>query len=218
MNLCWLALAWGVPPEPPMPTVTPAVPEPSVDEVLASFDREPTVAEVQGWASRHAGTDPARIDQWLRQASRFAALPRTTLEWRFNDGTDQSFNYFDAFGDPLLPGVTPAGIIDQASLDRTASYRIRLDWDLGDLVMSSERIRVLNEAQDLVEFRDELLTEVTRLYFERRRLQVEQRLRPPVDVGQAAREALRLQELTARLDALTGGAFAAALARRPKGQ
>lgn len=188
-------------------------PTPSVEDVLRAFEHEPTVAEVQRWASRHAQVSPEQIRRWLRQSTRFAMLPRTSVEWRFTDGDDQRFVYVDVEGNPLLPGADHAAVIDQASRGRDATYRIRLDWDLGDLVMSTERIRVLGEVQDLVELRDQVLAEVTSVYFDRRRLQVERELRGPVEPSREVRDDLRLQELTARLDAATGGAFSAAIAR-----
>jgi hypothetical protein len=77
--------------------------------------------------------------------------------------------------------------------------------------MSSERIRVINEAQDIVKLRDKVLDEVTRLYFDRRRLQVDLLLNPPSDMKKLIDDELRLQELTANIDALTGGQFSASL-------
>jgi hypothetical protein len=79
--------------------------------------------------------------------------------------------------------------------------------------MSSERIRVINEAQDIVKLRDKVLDEVTRIYFDRRRLQVEQVLSPSSNLKDQIKEELRLQELTASIDALTGGRFSASLVR-----
>jgi phosphoribosylaminoimidazole (AIR) synthetase len=79
--------------------------------------------------------------------------------------------------------------------------------------MSSERIRVINEAQDIAKLRDKVLSEVTRLYFERRRVQVEMLLSPKRDTMGQVKQQLRLMELTASIDALTGGAFSQALKR-----
>jgi hypothetical protein len=54
-----------------------------------------------------------------------------------------------------------------------------------------------------------VLEEVTRVYFDRRELQVAMLLDPADTLeGRVALE-LELQELTARLDALTGGRFSA---------
>ena len=77
--------------------------------------------------------------------------------------------------------------------------------------MSSEQIRVLNESQKAVKIREKLMDEVTRLYFDRRRLQVEGLLNPPSSLNDEIEHVLRLQEFTANLDALTGGAFSASI-------
>jgi hypothetical protein len=79
--------------------------------------------------------------------------------------------------------------------------------------MSSERIRVISETQDVVKLRDKILDEATRLYFDRRRLQVDI-LMNTGDVKTQIKNELRLQELTAQLDAYTGGRFSKALKKK----
>ena len=58
----------------------------------------------------------------------------------------------------------------------------------------------------MVQLRDDIVDEVTRTYFERRRLQANMLLSPPSE-QQALEQELRLQELTALIDGLTGGFF-----------
>ena len=58
---------------------------------------------------------------------------------------------------------------------------------------------------------EKVLGEVTRLYFERRRLQVDMLLNPKSDLLGQVKDELRLRELTANVDALTGGRFSAGL-------
>ncbi len=55
--------------------------------------------------------------------------------------------------------------------------------------------------------REDLLEEVTRLCFERKRLQLEFQGSPTEDPILKRERALRIQELTAHLDGLTGGVF-----------
>ena len=55
----------------------------------------------------------------------------------------------------------------------------------------------------MVELRDDILSEITRLYFERRRAQAEFVLRPPADLLEQTHSLLRIDELTASIDALT---------------
>jgi len=73
--------------------------------------------------------------------------------------------------------------------------------------MSYERIRVLSEQQDRMELRARVLEEVTRLYFERQRIRAELSRVCEQDPGESTRLILELGEVTALLDALTGGEF-----------
>lgn len=63
----------------------------------------------------------------------------------------------------------------------------------------------------MVQLRNDLLDEVTRLYFERRRLQLELSANMPDEKDEKALKHLRLEELTANIDALTGGYLSEAL-------
>lgn len=175
----------------------------SVQQVLAEFANEPTVQQVQGWTNEYARTDPAMLKSWMANSQSFAALPRFQVEYYLKEDWDRDFSY-QAVGGDLES--TPTG------LDQGQDYRVllRAQWELGELVMSSERIRVINESQDAVKLRDKLLTQVTRLYFDRRRHQVEMLLNPRPSLDGQVEDQLRLLELTASIDALTGGAFSRA--------
>ncbi len=59
----------------------------------------------------------------------------------------------------------------------------------------------------MVQLRDDILGEVNRVFFERRRLKLELILEPPQGLKERLNKQLRLEELTAGLDALTGGYF-----------
>ena len=65
----------------------------------------------------------------------------------------------------------------------------------------------------MVQLRDDILDEITRTYFERRRLQIEAQLSPSHELMEGLEQELRIQELTADLDALTGGYFSLQLAQ-----
>jgi hypothetical protein len=183
----------------------------SVDEVLAEFGHEPTVQQVQQWATDYARLNPGMVDRWFASSQTFAVLPELQLEYRFEEGWDQDFIYYPV--DINDPHGQLSSDLDDAGKDQDQKFKVRATWDLDKLVMSSERIRIINEAQDIVKLRDKVLTEVTRLYFERRRVQVELLLKPPSDMHSLAKEHLRLMELTANIDALTGGALSQALLR-----
>jgi hypothetical protein len=53
-------------------------------------------------------------------------------------------------------------------------------------------------------------------YFERRKLQLKELLSPPEDIEEMAELKLRIAELTASIDALTGGCLSAELQKKAK--
>ena len=83
---------------------------------------------------------------------------------------------------------------------------VRLTWDLGDVAYNPEAIDVSREAREVIELRDDVLDEITQLYFERRRVLA---LRSAAAADPARPRALRLRadELAAGIDAWTGGWF-----------
>ena len=185
----------------------------TVDDVLAEFVNEPTVQQVQSWAQEYARLNPELVDGWMSASKSFALLPQFYVKGVMKEDWDQDWNYHPVDGSLDDPGDVLFDALDGAGKGADRQIEVRLTWDLDKLVMSSERIRVINEAQDIVKLRDKVLTEVTRLYFERRRVQVEMLLKPKSDLHGQVKEQLRLMELTANLDALTGGTFSTALMR-----
>jgi hypothetical protein len=84
---------------------------------------------------------------------------------------------------------------------------VEVQWDLSKLIFNPDKLKVSKEISNLVELREEVLTTVNKLYFARRRLQVEVLINPPRTLRQAVHSSLRVDSLTADLDALTGGWF-----------
>lgn len=179
----------------------------SVEEVLAEFSDEPTVQMVQSWTDKYARTSPEMLRTWNNAARGFAALPRLQVEYYLKNDWDRDFKYRDVGGSFETEPEDIAEGQDNRIL-------IRSQWDLSELVMSSDRIRVINESQDAVKMRDKLLGQVTRLYFDRRRHQVEMLLNPRSNLEGQVEDELRLLELTASIDAMTGGEFSRALRTR----
>ncbi len=181
----------------------------SVDQVLAQFAHEPDVLRVQAMAMDYTKTNPALVEGWLKASKAAYALPAVTLTYDKDIDEYTTWDYVDLNDDQKIGSSEHQ--FNTARADDDQGIGVRLAWRLDKLVMSSERIRVINEAQDIVKLRDKVLDEVTRVYFDRRRLQVDQLLSPSSSLRDQIKHELRLQELTASIDALTGGAFSAQL-------
>ena len=192
----------------------------TVEEVLAQFKGEASVQQLQRWIMEYTSTNPEVVQRWLAASKNFALLPQLQLEVKVKDGWDQDWQYYPADGiiDTVDDADTVFEVLDDAGRDRDVTYTARAVWDLDKLIMSSERIRVINEAQDIVKLRDNVLSDATSIYFDRRQLQVEMLLSPKSDLKGRMKDQLKLMELTAQLDALSGGQFSASLPATPPGQ
>jgi hypothetical protein len=175
----------------------------SVDEVLSKFDDEPPVRTVQEMVLEYSKTDPRYVQEWLDASKNAAWLPELTAGYDYDNGGDFGYDY----------DVDPNGTLSDSGTDHGQKVTLRAKWRFDRLVMSSDRIRVISETQDIVKLRDKVLEEVTRLYFDRRRLQVDI-LMGSGDVKAQLKNELRLQELTAQIDAYTGGRFSAQIAKK----
>lgn len=172
---------------------------------------EPTVRHVQRAALRYFNVNRDQVESMRSRASWKALLPVTEVSGGFARTT---------IGEDTVDNINFPDEIWLARGLGGDAYEVRgkLTWNLPQLMFNPEELDVASVA-GLVEG---ILKEATRLYFMRRRLQVELVLSPPVDLATLLSKEIRLEELTALLDAMTGGWFTKeadrlkALARRTK--
>lgn len=176
---------------------------PSAREILGNFVQEPTIAQVQQTAMHYAEVEPEKIQRWRRQAYLRAFLPTFSVDYDRDVDTDISTS-------------TTSGRVITVK-DPSKTFDLSLNWDIGDVIWSTDQTSIDVRSKLMVQLRDDILDEVTRNFFERRRLQVELLTDPPSDSRVQLDKELRLQELTAMLDGLTGGWFSKQLERNSPG-
>lgn len=168
-----------------------------VEEVQAIFINEPAIEEILEAAIEYAEVSPEKIRQWRKAASRRAWLPDLKIGYdESKDWQSSTYNY-NYSGAKVYTD-------DDITDGKDSGWSVSLTWELGDLIWNSSQTTIDSRSKLMVELRDDILNEVTRLYYERRRFQYEMILDPPVDVRERMEKELRLQELTANIDALTG--------------
>ena len=167
-------------------------------DILKLFTYEPGIRDVQEIAIEYAEVHPDKIKKWREAARHKALLPDVSL------GLDRYVTDLYHWDAGQNPDVLQTG-------DDVITWDVTMSWDLGDLVWSTDQTSIDTRSRLMVQLRDDILDEITRTYFERRRLQIETYLSPPSDLKQKLEKELRIQELTADLDALTGGYFSAQL-------
>ena len=164
--------------------------------------REPNIRDVQQAALAHYQLEPERIRGMTSLARVKGLVPE------IDAGLDSTVghNYLNT-QDALYP-TFPYKERQAGSTDQTV-WHVRGVWDLSRVVFNPEQldIRTLGSLQET------LIREVTTAYFSRRRVLANLVLSPPEDDEELYFEQLRLDEMTATLDAFTGGKFAARAVR-----
>jgi photosystem II stability/assembly factor-like uncharacterized protein len=165
----------------------------SPDKLLNSFNNEPTIEEVQKMAIAYAEVSDKKIKDWRRRASLKAIMP--TVSVGFNNNVYGSSS-----------GAFAVGPED---------WDVNLSWNLSDLVYNSDQTSIDTRSKLMAELRNDILAEATRIYFERRRLQIALMAAEPCSSKDELDKKLRLMELTSLLDRLTGGHFSNVLKSSP---
>ncbi len=156
----------------------------------------PSITEVQDAAVKYADVEAGKIKRWRSQAAAKAWLPK--LSTGINRDTGDLWHWEGGSTTKEEDDILRKG---RSSLD----WDISLTWDFGELIWSLDQTSIDVRSRLMVEQRNSILTEVTKLYFERQRLIGELGNLPIADKKLKNEKELKLQEITAMLDAFTGG-------------
>ena len=174
----------------------------SNQDLSSYFKNEPTIAEIQEAAIKYAEVDSKKIEAWRKGAQMKALLPSLNL------GVDSSVSNSYEIYTSTSKYYTVMG-----PEDKSTKWGVSVNWDLSDLIWNNDQTSIDTRSRLMVQLRDDILDEVTKYYFERRRLQINMVADPPQDERAKLEYDLRLQELTARIDGLTNGYLSKKLAK-----
>jgi outer membrane protein TolC len=167
------------------------------------FVSEPSIRDVHQMAIEYARVNPRKIASWENQAQKKAWMPKLSM------GLDSDRN--KTLSDNIYGSYTGGGQSYIGPRDKTFysnfGWDVSLSWDLGELIWNPDQTSIDSRSKLMSELREDILNEVTRIYFERRRLQIET-LKGSAQYDEFCLEKkMRIEELTALIDALTGGRF-----------
>ncbi len=174
---------------------------------------EPGIEDVRREVLRANQLDPGRIARNFHGARWRAIMPSLSLSAHrlrvrgLDRGADETFS-----------SNAVRRLFDESSdRERRVDLVAEAEWDLGALLFNPDELDVSDESRRLVTLRDDVLDEVNQIYFERRRA-ILALLRMGGPESEESDEVLelriRIDELTAKLDAWTGGYFSREIARR----
>lgn len=155
--------------------------------------REPSVKQAQQAALAFFKVDADTVSSMRGRATWKAILPEVNVRYRMGSTTaaNQSFG--------LGTGIDEPQGRDDARGD-VSEMQVSGTWNLPRLLFNPEVLDVSSAAA----LQESVIKEVTRLYYARRRVQLDLMLDPPREPAGLLAQELRLEELTATLDALTG--------------
>lgn len=172
------------------------------EETLTLFKEliaiEPSAREIQKRVIRYADVANGKIKRWHALSRAAGVLPSLS----FGKNLDRSTS-IGTYGGKYIMGPE----------DVSKGWDADVRWDLGDMLYNSDQTSIDSREKLMVELRQDLLSEATRIYYERRRLQIDLVFTPPVSEQEHLENLLRLDELTALLDAMTDGFFSKKLER-----
>src|SRR5262245_31251098 len=173
--------------------------------ILAELPEDPPIERVHRAALDFLDLGRSRIDEMRLGVRRRGWLPELSLVGAASRDRDRGAGYDESFVSGALRQLVDRD--EGSSRDNALSFHFT--WDLADLAYHPDQIDISREAREVIELRDDVLDEITQLYFERRRVLAE--LAAAESPGDALRLRLRAAELAAGIDAWTGGWFSSAL-------
>ncbi|MBI1944346.1 MAG: hypothetical protein HYS27_01550 [Deltaproteobacteria bacterium] len=197
----------------------------ALNELRKLWQREPSLAATMNMALRYGGLPPEEPSSMRARAGLAALLPHLDVRYDVVSGrTDRVRQFVLRVADDLPPGFDPGNddidlfgnvgfFVVEPAVGTTHRGLVTLTWDLDRLVFNPNQVgvgrsyptwhaaerRVIDAVQESYAARRRLMTEIAAEAHARKAGQL-----AAVD---AARRELRKQELTALLDAATGGGF-----------
>lgn len=173
----------------------------------AAFAADPPIEKLRRAATALVLAEPARAHSLVTRARWSAFLPETRVRVDRRLGRAESVDFGRT---PLDNAATPVGV----DTTNDVRYEWRASWDLARIVFNPDEIGAEAQALHMADVRREIESLVIRLYFERRRLKAEALASDANNMASHLRLELRVQEIEAELDALTGDAFSRLRASR----
>ncbi len=183
----------------------------SAQEIMNKFSHEPTVEATMDAAVDYAGLGGDRLEGMYKRAGAANVLPKSiyyefTGKYRDTDRPQKVYTFDDpaTVENDKWAKYVKTNYHEDQDFDQ---HRVRAQWDLSKLIYNSDQKAIVSTMVSASDRRNKLLKELTKVYYQRRKAQIDAILNPPTDIAKKLESDLKIQEMTATLDAMTGGWF-----------
>jgi photosystem II stability/assembly factor-like uncharacterized protein len=157
----------------------------SQEDIENLFAGEPTIEQIQRAAIEYSETSMDKIYSWRKHARLKALFPAVSLGY-----------------DKTIYGSSSGAIAIGPR-----AWDVQFSWDASDLIWSTDQTSIDARSRLNVQLRQDVLDQVTNLYYERQRLKAEMMLLPSVDDVEELYRNFEIQQVTANIDSLTDNYF-----------
>ena len=167
--------------------------EKNIKSFKIMFNNEPTFRELQQAAIKFCDVSAKKIQNWQRDSKLRALVPKVSVGLDNHRSTNQEI-YTSATRDYVTAGPD----------DLYKAVDVSVSWDVSGLIWSDSQTNIDVRSRLNTQLRNDILDDLRRAYYERKRLQIDLMMSPPKDPRSRIERELRLQELTQSIDDLTG--------------
>jgi len=175
------------------------------NQIQRYFEQEPSIQEIHQAAVQYADVSDKKIRRWQQQSRLKHLLP--TLSGGFKENGAKTV-------DLDRSGTTTPDVFILGPEEKNWGWDVDVSWDLTDLIWSSSQTSIDSRSRLTVDLRNEILTNLTRIYFERKRVITEHFINSNNSNHTSYKIKNRIEELTALLDVYTGGYFSEEMEER----
>ncbi len=177
---------------------------------------EPSVIEVQKQALKFSSLPTTNDYKRYRFQARFRNLvPKVGVDLnRTGTNTDYLQSDKGISTNVSLNNDFNASKTSRYQKDGKAFKQLSVQWNTDQFLYDDEIRYILNQARLTANIKENLLDDVTKIYFQRRRLQLENLNAQPKDEISRLSTELQVAELTGQLDSRTGGWFSKEIEKR----
>ena len=170
--------------------------EKDIKSTRAIFDGEPSFKELQKAAIKYNDLGPDKIRKWHFESRMRALAPKVSIG--FDNSKSNHYNIVAAATVPDRDRVV-AGPDD---IDE--GFDLSVSWDLANIIWSDDQTNIDVRSRLTTQLRSDMLDDLRRAYFERKRMQYEIAVSPPMETKLRFERELRILELTQTIDDITG--------------
>ncbi len=161
-------------------------------------DMEPSIMEFQKKIIEYNNVKNSKIQRWHAESRISSFLPSLSFGKDFSRGNNIDLD---------RGGTSDKDLFISGPDDLSRGWDFDVSWDLGDFIWSSNQTSIDSREKLMIELRNDPLAESTRIFYERRRLQMDAVMNPPVSQQEFLDKMLAIDELTSLLDGMSGGFF-----------